>query len=218
MLFSLFCLSLSYDFGPNVMHFTDLPPNDGKSYFIMIHGDGCQHCTRLAPTWVKAAEMGAGLTTFGELSCTINETACRSIGIDGIPKVLFFFNGKIYDYPGMQLARLMVNWVSQFTNDTAIIVNKENYDKKITDKAAILFTQKIEHLPKIWAGIQNRLDMKDVQFFASSDEELKEKLGLEKFPAVYSKNGNEFKQYTGKLVIKDVVEYLKKEFKNNKEL
>ena len=60
--------------------------------------------------------------------------------------------------------------------------------------------------------------MKDVQFFASSDEELKEKLGLEKFPAVYSKNGNEFKQYTGKLVIKDVVEYLKKEFENNKEL
>lgn len=211
--------ALCFDFGPYVRHFDGLPPDDGEGYFLMLHGDGCQHCERLAPTWRKAAEMGSGLAVFGELSCSANQSACRALGLDGVPKVLYFRAGQVRAYPGMQLARLMVNWVSSFAPDTAVLVDSGSYDSAVTRDAALLFTAKADGIPKLWAGVERRLNMSSVGFFASGDDALRARLRLPAFPGVYAKRGSAYAHYSGRLAIGDVAAFLRSVFADdNKEL
>lgn len=211
MLLALISLVQSLNFSSNIVHLTDLPPNDGSAYFVMVHSDGCGHCARLAPAFSKAAELGEGFATFAELNCNVNKTACQMLRIDGVPKLFFFLNGVINKYEGPQLSRLMVNWISLFINDTATLVTSENYTENVAENSAILFTAKPE-IPKIWAGIQKTLNNTNVKFLVSRDKELHSKLGLEQFPGVFAKKNDQFKQYTGHLDIQNVVKFLKSYF------
>ncbi|OHT09014.1 hypothetical protein TRFO_22265 [Tritrichomonas foetus] len=209
MFLSLVTVALSTTFPPNILHLTDLPPNDGTGYFVMIHSDGCGHCDRLAPTFSKAAELGEGFATWAELNCHINQTACKELRIEGVPRLFYFLNGRIHVFEGMQLSRIIVNWASNFVNNTAIEVNAENYTE--TEKAAFLFTNKPE-IPKIWAGVERAFNNSAIKFYVSRDQELLAKLGQKTFPGVYVKNGAEVKEFTGKLQIHDLKLFLKSTF------
>ena len=211
MFLFFFSFSLSLNFTGDIVHLTDLPPNDGTGYFVMIHKDGCQHCVRLAPTFSKASKLGEGLAVWAELNCAENETACRSIQIDAVPKLYYFRDGMIHKYEGMQLSRLMVDWVSQFSNDTATVIDALNYTEGQFEKEALLFTNK-EVIPKIWAGIERSYNNSDVKFFVSRDKELLDKIGGQNFPGVYVKKGAEVKEFTEKLQIHEVVHFMKEFF------
>ena len=208
-LFSL-CLSTEVSFGPFVEHITDLPPDDGTGYFVMLHKHGCGHCVRLAPTWSAAAELGYGIAHWCELNCDLNDTACRLLHTEGVPRTLYFLNGRIQEYQGIQLARLLVNWASSFVNDTAIVVDDNNFTE--SPRAAILFTER-HPAPKIWAAIERVLARKDIPFFVSSDNKLQERLGAEKFPGVYAlTQGGKPQLFDKKLNVKDAVEFFKAAF------
>ncbi|KAH0792012.1 Thioredoxin family protein [Histomonas meleagridis] len=183
----------------------------------MLHSESCQHCVRLLPTWNQASELGDGITNWAELDCSLNRTACQELHTEGVPRLLFFTNGTIYEYREMQLARLLVNWVSAFLQDTAIVVDRNNYTQSISENAAILFTEK-PTIPKIWAGIEKKLGMSDVKFFVSNDQKLFDELKLENFPGIYVKKGEEITCYKGKLTIREAAEFFRKQFEPNKEL
>ena len=209
---SLFSLSACSEiaFGPYVESITDLPPDDGTGYFVMLHKHGCGHCVRLAPTWSSAAELGHGIAHWCELNCDVNDTACRVLHTEGVPRLLYFLNGRIHEYQGMQLARLLVNWASAFVNDTAIVVDASNYTSQ--PRAAILFTER-HPAPKVWAAIERALARSDVPFFVSSDRELQAKLGAERFPGVYAITANQPpKLFDKKLTVRDALEFFKAEF------
>ena len=217
MFFHLFCLSAcaEIDFGPYVKHLDGLPPNDGTGYFVMLHSDGCGHCVRLAPTWKAAAELGEGLAVWAELSCSENQTACQILNTQGVPRVLYFKNGTIHEYPGMQLARLLVNWVGNFVEDTAELVDSANFSE--TANAAILFTEK-PAVPKIWTAVENALGMKNLKFYVSRDKGLLEKLGGSHFPGVYAIKDGALVEFTQKLTVKDAVKFFKDTFTEQNEL
>lgn len=209
---ALFSLAASSDisFGPYVEHITDLPPDDGTGYFVMLHKHGCGHCVRLAPTWSAAAELGHGIAHWCELNCDLNDTACRVLQTEGVPRTLYFLNGRIHEYQGMQLARLLVNWASAFVNDTATVVDASNYTA--APRAAILFTER-HPAPKVWAAVERVLARKDIPFFVSSDRALQEKLGAERFPGVYALvEGQAPKLLDKKLTVRDAVEFLQSAF------
>ena len=206
----------AHNFSNFITHLTDLPPNNGVPYMVMFHKPGCVHCTRLAPTWEKAAELGEGVATFAELDCSINETACKSLMIDSLPQIFHFLNGQVTPYRSMQISRLFVNFASSFLNDTWIPVDESNFSAP--SKAAILFTEK-KPIPKIWVAIQNAYNHSDVPFYVSDDKKLLQKLGLKTFPAAYFKDGDNYFEYPEKLVTHDVVKFINSKFDNvDKEL
>ena len=207
----------SSSFNNYVDHILELPPNDGKPYFIMIHSDGCAHCDRLAPTWSTSAELGAGIAKFGELNCNLNRSACQELGIDSVPRLLYFRNGKILEYTGMQISRLIVNWASDLLEDSATIITINNYSQYLTPKSAILFTNKYPY-PKIWSAIEKYANYKDLNFFISSDINLLKLLSLEKFPGVYFKKNDQVVHYDKKLSSVQVKEFIEEFYGNNKEL
>lgn len=217
MLFAFLSLVQSFAFASDILHLTDLPPNDGKPYFVMVHSDGCGHCQRLAPAFCKAAELGEGFATYAELNCNVNKTACLELRIEGVPRLFHFYNGIIHPYEGTQLSRVMANWASLFINDTALLVDADNYTENAGDNVAILFTSK-SVIPKIWAGVERTFNNSNVKFLVSRDEKLKEKLGLESFPGIYAKKGNTFTLFKDTMQIKKIVQFLHSIFAEKSEL
>lgn len=207
MFFIFFTLAQSTNFTSNIVHLTDLPPNDGTAYFVMVHSDGCGHCARLAPAFCSTATLGLGLATFAELNCNLNKTACQLLRIEGVPKLFHFQNGIINKYDGPQLSRLMVNWITAFINNTAAVVTSENYTENAAENSVILFTSKPE-IPKIWAAIEKALNKSNIKFLVSRDKELHAKLGLEGFPGIFAKKGDAFEKYPGHIDTAGVVKFL----------
>ena len=208
MFFILFSLVKSTNFSSNIVHLTDLPPNDGNNYFVMVHSDGCGHCARLAPAFSKASVIGEGFAIFAELNCNTNKTACQLLRIDGVPKLFLFSNGIINKYDGPQLSRLMANWITSFINDTALLVDSSNYTENVAENSTILFTSK-PGIPKIWAAIEKSLNSTNIKFLISKDKELQAKLGLEGFPGIFAKKGDQFKKFSEHLDTRSVVHFLK---------
>lgn len=211
MFFILFSLIGSTNFTSNIVHLTDLPPNDGTAYFVMVHSDGCGHCARLAPAFCTASTLGVGLAAFAELNCNVNKTACQLLRIEGVPKLFYFYNGLINKYDGPQLSRLMVNWITTFINDTATLVTSENYTENAAEKSVILFTSKPE-IPKIWAAIERTLNNTHIKFLVSKDKELHKKLGLDGFPGIFAKKADQYEKYAGHIDTSGVVKFLQNFF------
>ena len=194
-------------FSKFVKHLYGLPPNDENTYAVMIHTESCPHCLRLAPTWNHSAEFGAGTAIFADINCNENKTACMEINTDGVPRILLFKNKSIVEYPPKlpQVTIRIVDWISSFLEFTPKTITKENYTNVVSEQACILFSDK---RPKSFAATENYYNNTNVKFLVSSDKELLKELNLPKYPAVYVKNGNEYKQYDGKVSALPLTEFI----------
>ena len=199
------------------MHLMGLPPNDDNTYAVMLHTESCPHCQRLAPTWNHSAELGAGTAIFADLNCHENTTACAELRIDTVPRIFLFKNKTIMEYPKhyQQIALQIVEWISSFLEFTPVEVTKANYNEIVSEKAAILFSDK---RPKSWAASQNYFNNSNVKFLVTSDKELQKELNLPKYPGVYIKNHNKYELYTGKVSAIPVKEFMEKVFSEQEEL
>lgn len=216
-MFSLLAISSqAHVFNKYVKHFTDLPPDDGTGYAIMFHSPGCKHCVSLAPTWNRTAELGLGLVQWGEMDCHENQTACLSLNIDSVPRIIHFQNSQATEYNGLHIAHLIIQWVSDFVNNSAKYVDASNVTEVVKDKAVLLLTAKPE-LPKGYAAIENYYNDSSVEFFYSNDKAVLEKIGQKDFPAVYAKNGQTFTKYNGKLNGLPAKEFLDEVFADKKD-
>ena len=205
------------DFNQYVQHLYGLPPNDDNTYAVMLHTESCAHCKRLAPIWNHSAEIGAGTAIFCDLNCNENETACKELRADGVPKIFLFKNKTVTEYPRgfQQISLQIVEWISSFLEFTPVEVTKENYTQTTKQKAAILFSDK---RPKSWAATEKFYNNADVKFMVSSDKELQQTLHLRKYPGVYIKNGENYKLYTGKVSALPLKEFMDKVFAEQAEL
>jgi hypothetical protein len=177
----------------------------------MFHKDGCRHCDELQPSFNSAAELGEGLAVWAEMSCTLNSSACGEVHIDALPRLYYFRDGIIHPYPGLRIARLLVNWVAAFVPDTAVPVDAANYSAGSDEKVALLLTEKAT-VPKVWAGIERSLNRSDIRFFVSGDRNLQTRLSLPAFPAVYALRGTSAWRFEGRLSVKEAVKFYRETF------
>ncbi|CAG9584263.1 protein disulfide isomerase [Leishmania major strain Friedlin] len=74
----------------------------GDLTLVKFYAPWCGHCKTLAPEFVKAADMLAGIATLAEVDCTKEESLAEKYEIKGFPTLYIFRNGekvKIYDGP-----------------------------------------------------------------------------------------------------------------------
>jgi thiol-disulfide isomerase/thioredoxin len=218
MLFFFAATALSsVTFNSHVIHLSGLPPHDENTYAVMFHGDSCPHCQRLAPTWSRSAEQAAGAAIFADISCDENQTACAETRTLSLPRILLFKNMTIVEYPPYlpQITIKIIEWVSSFLEFTPKAVSRENYTSVVSEKACILFSDK---RPMSFAATEKYYNRTDVSFLISQDRELLKELNLPKYPSVYVKNGNEYKQYKGKVNAIPLAQFMDKAFAESKEL
>lgn len=77
----------------------------GDLTLVKFYAPWCGHCKTLAPEFIKAAEMLAGVATLAEVDCTKEEALAEKYEVKGFPTLYLFRNGeKVKDYDGPRTA------------------------------------------------------------------------------------------------------------------
>ncbi len=69
----------------------------GKPVMVDFYADWCAPCQVLAPSVEKIAEQYDGRASVGKLNVDASSPVAARFGIQGIPTVLFFKDGKLVD-------------------------------------------------------------------------------------------------------------------------
>jgi thioredoxin 2 len=100
-------------------------PLDEKSFDDFIHGyhgpilvefwaPWCPHCTSYAPAVRRVAELLAGKAAVAQINTQENPVLAGRFGVNGIPVVFLFRNGRIVDQlGGAQTAEALLAWFNR---------------------------------------------------------------------------------------------------------
>lgn len=72
----------------------------GNPWFLKFYAPWCGHCKRLAPIWDDLNTKYGEEVNVGKVDCTAENAKelCEQFLITGFPTLLFFSEGKTYDY------------------------------------------------------------------------------------------------------------------------
>ncbi|SBT39626.1 thioredoxin-related protein, putative [Plasmodium ovale wallikeri] len=69
-----------------------------ESWFIKFYAPWCSHCKAMIKTWVDLANELSGKVNVGKIDVTTNAKTRKRFNIEGFPTLLYFKDGKMYDY------------------------------------------------------------------------------------------------------------------------
>ncbi|SOV18310.1 thioredoxin-related protein, putative [Plasmodium sp. gorilla clade G2] len=72
--------------------------NTTGSWFIKFYAPWCSHCKAMSKTWAQLATELKGKINVAKIDVTINSKTRKRFKIEGFPTLLYFKNGKMYDY------------------------------------------------------------------------------------------------------------------------
>lgn len=72
--------------------------NTTGSWFIKFYAPWCVHCKAISRTWSELATELKNQINIAKIDVTVNEKTRIRFKIDGFPTLLYFRNGKMYDY------------------------------------------------------------------------------------------------------------------------
>eukprot|EP01017_Pseudomicrothorax_dubius_P046212 TRINITY_DN8109_c0_g2_i11.p2 TRINITY_DN8109_c0_g2~~TRINITY_DN8109_c0_g2_i11.p2 ORF type:complete len:230 (+),score=39.15 TRINITY_DN8109_c0_g2_i11:132-821(+) len=92
-------------------NFDSLVINSTQNWFIMFHAPWCPHCVRLKPTWADlTTEVSKFNVRMAWINCDDNPLLKDRFAITGFPTLLYFSNGKYYEYSGKRDLELLANF------------------------------------------------------------------------------------------------------------
>ncbi|CAD52646.1 thioredoxin-related protein, putative [Plasmodium reichenowi] len=72
--------------------------NTTGSWFIKFYAPWCSHCKAMSKTWAQLATELKGKINVAKIDVTLNSKTRKRFKIEGFPTLLYFKNGKMYDY------------------------------------------------------------------------------------------------------------------------
>ncbi|SBS98254.1 protein disulfide isomerase [Plasmodium malariae] len=72
--------------------------NTTGSWFIKFYAPWCSHCKAMTKTWAKLAAELKGTVNIAKIDVTTNSKTRKRFKIEGFPTLVYFKNGKMYDY------------------------------------------------------------------------------------------------------------------------
>lgn len=68
------------------------------AWFIKFYAPWCTHCKAMSKTWNELAKELKNQINIAKIDVTVNSRTRKRFKIEGFPTLLFFKNGKMYDY------------------------------------------------------------------------------------------------------------------------
>ncbi|CAG9473120.1 unnamed protein product [Plasmodium vivax] len=68
------------------------------SWFIKFYAPWCSHCKAMTKTWTQLAADLKGTVNVAKIDVTTNSKTRKRFKIEGFPTIIYFKNGKMYDY------------------------------------------------------------------------------------------------------------------------
>jgi len=197
-------------------------------WLVEFYAPWCGHCKQFAPEYARAAKNLHGIVHVGAVNCDEQKQICGAFGIQGFPTVKIFpwstvpvpdgQPGQVMkeptEYNGQRtassLAKAAIDMVPNFVHK----IDGESEEKfmKNTLGKVLLFTDK-KTVPTLFKALaleyRNRLHF---GWIKSTEKELVEKYGVEKFPTVLvqKKGEEEFNKFDGKVGFDALNNFLKK--------
>ncbi|CRH01567.1 thioredoxin-related protein, putative [Plasmodium relictum] len=72
--------------------------NTTGSWFIKFYAPWCSHCKAISKTWIQLAAELKDQINVARIDVTANSKTRKRFKIEGFPTLIFFKNGKMYDY------------------------------------------------------------------------------------------------------------------------
>ncbi|ANQ10324.1 Thioredoxin-related protein [Plasmodium coatneyi] len=72
--------------------------NTTGSWFIKFYAPWCSHCKAMTKTWTHLASELKGTVNVAKIDVTTNSKTRKRFKIEGFPTIIYFKNGKMYDY------------------------------------------------------------------------------------------------------------------------
>ncbi|EUD67825.1 protein disulfide-isomerase [Plasmodium inui San Antonio 1] len=72
--------------------------NTTGSWFIKFYAPWCSHCKAMTKTWTQLAADLKGTVNVAKIDVTTNSKTRKRFKIEGFPTIIYFKNGKMYDY------------------------------------------------------------------------------------------------------------------------
>ncbi|CRG95231.1 thioredoxin-related protein, putative [Plasmodium gallinaceum] len=72
--------------------------NTTGSWFIKFYAPWCSHCKAISKTWTQLAAELKDQINVAKIDVTTNSKTRKRFKIEGFPTLIFFKNGKMYDY------------------------------------------------------------------------------------------------------------------------
>ncbi|GAW82051.1 protein disulfide-isomerase [Plasmodium gonderi] len=72
--------------------------NTTGSWFIKFYAPWCSHCKAMTKTWNQLAAELKGTVNVAKIDVTTNSKTRKRFKIEGFPTIIYFKNGKMYDY------------------------------------------------------------------------------------------------------------------------
>jgi len=197
-------------------------------WLVEFYAPWCGHCKQFAPEYARAAKNLHGIVHVGAVNCDEQKQICGAFGIQGFPTVKIFpwstvpvpdgQPGQVMKEPteyngarsASSLAKAAIDMVPNFVHK--IDESSEEKFMKNTLGKVLLFTDK-KTVPTLFKALaleyRNRLHF---GWIKSSEKELVEKYGVEKFPTVLvQKKGEETTtKFDGKVGFDALNDFLKK--------
>ncbi|SBO26688.1 thioredoxin-related protein, putative [Plasmodium knowlesi strain H] len=83
----------------NFEHLTQISTgNTTGSWFIKFYAPWCSHCKAMTKTWTQLAAELKGTVNVAKIDVTTNSKTRKRFKIEGFPTIIYFKNGKMYDY------------------------------------------------------------------------------------------------------------------------
>ncbi|PNY24249.1 Uncharacterized protein TCAP_05807 [Tolypocladium capitatum] len=188
---------------------------------VEFYAPWCGHCQNLKPAYEQAARDLEGLAKVVAVDCDdeANKQFCGTMGVQGFPTLKIVRPSKkpggkpvVEDYQGPRTATGIAEALAaKINNHVTRVEDKDLAGFLAGDRPrALLFTEKGTTSALLRSIAIDFLDVISVGQVRNKDKATVEKFGVEKFPTLVliPGEGKEPITYTGKLVKKDMVEFL----------
>ena len=108
---------------------------------VEFYAPWCGHCKKLAPEYVKAAEVLGKQDPalyVAKVDATEQSELAGRFGVKGYPTLKWFVNGEESDYTGGRTADEIVNWINKRTGPPSKAVDGAELDKTVEDSKLVV--------------------------------------------------------------------------------
>merc|ERR1711874_192704 len=111
---------------------------DNDNTLVKFYAPWCGHCKKMAPDYEAASDM-IETAKLAEVDVTVEAELGEEYGIRGFPTIKYFSKGQVIDYDGGRSKQDFVNYIELMSTDPVTVISSKSELSTFTDKNSNIF-------------------------------------------------------------------------------